>query len=302
MHSKERGVALITVLLIVATVSVLAVQLNDQVRFSTQRTMNRTASEQAYWYAHGGETLAMAQLAQALKKDPQAVLQLLAQPANFALGEGRIRYRLTSLHSCFNINSLMPSPEQDGILRRFKALGTALSVPSKEMDALAELITDWLTNGGEPAAESNGYRIPLMMTSEAELSSIWPQDAALEPLRALVCVRPDDGFLKVNPNHLQPEHVPLLRALFNNKVKSDKALELINKRPERGYFFVEEFFHTPAIEVAIPSAEEQRGFSTESEYFRSHVEVTYREASFAITSLLHWDGKNVKRVYGQIGY
>ncbi|WP_027858764.1 type II secretion system minor pseudopilin GspK [Marinobacterium jannaschii] len=111
MH-PERGAALLTVLLLVATISLLAVELSDKVRFSTQRTLNRVDNDQSFWYARGGEELARAQLQQALKTGSSALNTLLAEEnSSFSIDQGEINYRLESLHQCFNLNHLNPQSD-----------------------------------------------------------------------------------------------------------------------------------------------------------------------------------------------
>ena len=55
---KTRGVALITVLLIVALAAVLATQMTGRLQLQMQRTNNITLNQQAYWYAMGAEAFA----------------------------------------------------------------------------------------------------------------------------------------------------------------------------------------------------------------------------------------------------
>ena len=56
---QQRGAALIMVLLIVAIMVVLAVGLTDGVRYSSQRLLNQRLMDQGYWYALGGERIAV---------------------------------------------------------------------------------------------------------------------------------------------------------------------------------------------------------------------------------------------------
>src|SRR3546814_2109829 len=56
----QKGVALLTVLLLVAVMSVLVMGMLDDIRFGLRRTSNAQAMAQAQWYALGAESLAMA--------------------------------------------------------------------------------------------------------------------------------------------------------------------------------------------------------------------------------------------------
>ena len=58
----EQGVALLTVLLMVAVMAAIAVAVLDDIRFSVRRTANAQTTAQARWYALGAETLARREL------------------------------------------------------------------------------------------------------------------------------------------------------------------------------------------------------------------------------------------------
>jgi general secretion pathway protein K len=63
---KREGMALLTVLLLVAVMSVVAVAVLDDVRFSVRRATNAETQAQAQWYASGAEALARRQIARLL--------------------------------------------------------------------------------------------------------------------------------------------------------------------------------------------------------------------------------------------
>ena len=58
----REGMALLTVLLLVAVMAAVAVLVLDDIRFSIRRTMNAETQEQAQWYAAGAESLARRQI------------------------------------------------------------------------------------------------------------------------------------------------------------------------------------------------------------------------------------------------
>ena len=68
--TEREGMALLTVLLLVAVMSVVAVAILDDVRFSVRRTANVEFQSQAQWYAAGAESLAMGQIAGLLARGP----------------------------------------------------------------------------------------------------------------------------------------------------------------------------------------------------------------------------------------
>ena len=66
----REGMALLTVLLLVAVMSVVAVAILDDVRFSVRRATNVETQSQAQWYAAGAETLARGQIDRLLRRRP----------------------------------------------------------------------------------------------------------------------------------------------------------------------------------------------------------------------------------------
>ena len=69
---EREGMALLTVLLLVAVMSVVAVAILDDVRFSVRRATNLETQSQAQWYAAGAETLARGQIDRLLYAGPGA--------------------------------------------------------------------------------------------------------------------------------------------------------------------------------------------------------------------------------------
>ncbi|MDQ7812241.1 MAG: type II secretion system protein GspK, partial [Brevundimonas sp.] len=75
---NREGMALLTVLLLVAVMSVVAVAVLDDVRFSVRRATNAETQAQAQWYASGAEALARRQVARLLAAGPTVAETLAA--------------------------------------------------------------------------------------------------------------------------------------------------------------------------------------------------------------------------------
>ena len=71
--SKQQGVALITVMLIVALSSIIAAQMTTRLQTQMQRSTNISFNQQAYWYAMGAEAFSKRVLLKAFKDEPKAV-------------------------------------------------------------------------------------------------------------------------------------------------------------------------------------------------------------------------------------
>ncbi len=140
-RTSREGMALLTVLLLVAVMAAVAVVLLDDVRFSVRRTTNADVQAQAQWYAAGAESLARRQIADLIKADP---LRTPLEPRwngrvlNFPIEEGAIRAVVTDGQACFNLNSLVYGQREDLFARpegaaQFIALGAALGVSRARM-------------------------------------------------------------------------------------------------------------------------------------------------------------------------
>ena len=68
---SSKGVALITVMLIVALIAILATQMTARLQLQMQRTSNLASNQQAYWYAMGAEAFAKRILAQSFEDNEE---------------------------------------------------------------------------------------------------------------------------------------------------------------------------------------------------------------------------------------
>lgn len=112
---KQKGVALIVVLLIVALVTILATQMSNRLQLNIARTMNIKDNNQAYWYALGAEQFAKKSLRTLMQTTPDNInlSQPWAAPFEFPLENAVIRAQLEDLQACFNINAVGATTAQD---------------------------------------------------------------------------------------------------------------------------------------------------------------------------------------------
>jgi len=106
---KQQGVALITVMLIVALCAVIASQMTARLQIQMQRSSNIASNQQAYWYAMGAEAFTKRVLITAFKKDKEVTHlgQIWAKgKTTFLVDFGEINGEITDLQSCLNLNAL----------------------------------------------------------------------------------------------------------------------------------------------------------------------------------------------------
>jgi general secretion pathway protein K len=168
-YDRQKGVALITALLIVALVTVTAVAMTSRQQLDIRRTANILQGDQAYVFALGGEAFAK----QVLKKDDAKVdhkeedwaTQLPPMPFQ----GGILQFTLDDLNGRFNLNNLVKEGKRsDNDVARFAQLLNVLKVKDEASDDfkqiissdLANAVVDWIdadTDAQPGGAEDNDY-------------------------------------------------------------------------------------------------------------------------------------------------
>ena len=108
-RKKQQGVALITVMLIVALAAILVTQMTGKLQLQMQRVSNIESNQQAYWYAMGAEAFAKRVLIMSF--DGQTTKTHLGQiwaqgESSYPIDYGQITGEINDLQSCFNLNAL----------------------------------------------------------------------------------------------------------------------------------------------------------------------------------------------------
>lgn len=247
----QRGIALLTVLLLAAVMSALLVVVLDDIRFGLRRGVNTRAIEQARWHALGAEQLARQQLVALASADPGAVSRWLGQPLHFPTDQGMVRARLRDAGNCFNLNSVVEgAPGQwqrrEAGAEQFDHLLQALGLGVGQSQALADALVDWIDS--DPAASPSGaediaytlrdpaYRTAGDLLAEpSELRAIDGFGAAYARLRPHVCAVPTNTPSVFNPDTMADEDAPLLVALTAGALPLEAARSLLRARPPGGW-------------------------------------------------------------------
>jgi general secretion pathway protein K len=298
----EAGVALLTVLLLVAVISALAVAVLEDIRFALRRTGNAEAIGQAQWYALGAETLARARLAQLAGADPSIASAWNGEWLNFPIDNGVMRVRIADATLCFNLNSVVEGAAEQWRhrplgLQQFVALLLLSGVPEQEARGLAEKLADWIdsdlvrnTMGGEDDLYNNGarpYRTSGTLLGEvSELRAIrgFTPDIYAR-IRPHVCALPTADLSPVNVNLLGEDDAVLLAALLDGKLQQEQAARLIAARPASGWKSVEEFWLQPGLASSLPDDPVLAQISLEPRFLSLEAEVAYAGSEVVMTSL-----------------
>ena len=107
--TRSKGVALITVLLVVALVSILAMQMTTRLQLQIQRSTNASFNQQAYWLAMGAESFAKRVLIAAFQ-DEKSYTHLgqawNAGATTYPVEYGEISGEISDAQACLNLNAL----------------------------------------------------------------------------------------------------------------------------------------------------------------------------------------------------
>lgn len=302
---RQRGVALLTVLLLVAVMTVLVMGVLDDIRFGLRRAANAQAMAQAQWYALGAETVARTQIRQLLERGAgRTTLDggWNDRPLVFPIEHGAVSARLFDATACFNLNSVVEGAGEQwrrrelGV-RQFLALLQALDIPAQQARALADALVDWIdadqargASGAEDAAyalRDPGYRTSATLLAEpSELRAIAGFDArSYALLRPHVCALPTAALSPLNLNTLGADDAVLLAMLTDGALDAEAARRLIAARPAHGWRDLASFWAQPALAGFVPPAAvlEQAGLRTR--YFGLHAEVEHAGAQVVASAL-----------------
>ena len=305
---RARGAALLTVLLLVAVMTVLLVSVLDDIRFGLRRTGNAQALAQAQWYALGSEELARARIRQLAREDGRTTLEggWNGRPFVFPIEGGTMRVRIEDASACFNLNSVVEGAvgqwsRREAGVRQYRALLQALDVAPAQADAMADALVDWIDSDPWPgpagaedaayAARGPGYRTSGALLAEtSELRAIAGHDAAAYArLRPHVCALPDNALSPLNINTLDAGDAVLLAMLSDNALDTATARRVLASRPPQGWADVRAFAEHPAIRAAGLPDHVLQQLQRRTRWFGLHTEVEYAGAEVVLSALLDDD-------------
>ncbi len=311
----EKGAALITVLLLVAVMSVLAVALLDDIRFGIRRGMNAAENGQAQWYALGAEALARSRIARLSSGSGHTSLagNWPGRFVQFPVEEGQVGMRLADGGACFNLNSVVEGAGE--MLRRrdrgaaqFMALLVALEFPPQDAATLAASLVDWMdsdslreSGGAEDEAYATspaGHRTGATLLAEvSELRAIHGfTDGVYRRLRPYICALPSTDMTMINVNTLPPTSAVLLTALTDGRLSTADAASLIGMRPAGGWpsdaAFRAESLLAPLSESGGPGEQ----VSLRTRFFRLETDVQHGDAEAFSSTLFESSGQGDVRL------
>lgn len=296
---REKGATLLTVLLIIALMSVAAVAATDALARSIG--VSRISDDRAgsFWAARAGTSageLIVTDLMASIEGELTAEAAMFQEPVIFAYERGSISITLREATNCFNLN-MLETEENGPQLERLRELLEGAGFFASEARQLAEALADWMdgdTSTRPSGAEDSVYaaRSVPHLSAGTRLVSINDLRAiegytpeVLFQLKGLVCVRAAGVERPLNINTLTLEEAPVLAARFSPEMSAREAERAILNRPEGGWLNAEEFLAMPDIARIAPQLRSDGAISIISSYIEADMRIRSGSVSVHMTAL-----------------
>ena len=332
---KQRGVALIVVLLLVALMSLLAVQMTERLQLNFHRVQNQIEHQQGYWYSLGVEALAEQAIKQSLK-DSETVNLTQAWAVgeqSYPLDDGAvISGNLTDKQTCFNLNAFrnikpkVNNGQKPFLVTYLQNILTESGVDDYEAEVIADSSWEFVDKNttvqsayGVEDSSYESFQPPYVSANDwladgSEFRAINGVSAKIyQQVKGLICALPTDDML-LNVNTITEKQAVLLSALFSPSLSLDDAKKIIADRDKNHTVWdsVADFMKLiPQPPTASPDSgtdktatKMEQYLTVTSHYFSLDAEIKVDRARVRTVALFKRDDKNkvmvVRRQYGGI--
>jgi general secretion pathway protein K len=303
-YRKQSGIALITVLMILAIMVTIAATMTGRMTASLLRTEGLNYSEKIYWYSQATVEFSRMILESDFEDSEVVSLdQTWATPdLAFPVDEGTITGNIVDYRSCFNINALSVEEEDDTeplALTQFKLLLTALEVDDSSIDIIAESTRDWV-DSNDIADESEGaedryyeaQNVPHLtannlMSDISELRSVQGVTGDIyESIKKHLCALPTSEQL-INVNTVRQDKAEVLYALFPEELdlSVEDFQDLLDDRATSGWSSVDEFLESDLLSDKVIPEDVQSQLSVTSDYFELYGSAEFDDRTIVLKSL-----------------
>lgn len=267
---KQRGAALMVVLLLAATLSFIMLALVSAMNLSLRRTGGAALRSDLIWLSTSADAFAAMTIRQAVLASREggpplsAQHPLFSQQINIPFDRGVGAVIFADATRCFNVNSLANEASggdnESGPSKELAETLKAAGLSDGDASNIVAVIKDWVDEddvqeigGAEDNFYSNlptPYRTagaPVASVSELRaMQGMTPEIyAAISPF---LCALPTRDSTIINVNMLRPEDAPLLTGLTGGVLDPPRANDLIANRPPGGWAQVSQFWALPALQ------------------------------------------------------
>jgi len=255
MLYRNKGVVLISVLMIVLLLSSVAVLIGNNYFVSFKRAQYQEFQNVSLNIFRNIESLALRKIDNELKFNSKVHANNNALFINdfiFELNQGVVTGKISDASNCFNINAIVKKVNNDfkpneKNIEVFRRLMSFNEVDQNLADEAIDQIIDWIDKDSNPRAyglEDYYYSGPLNIPKEYTASRLFYSVAELKSLPAIrsigweifnknFCALPDNS-LKININTLKINNDYLFSSMFKNMSFTD-AQYILDNIPEEGF-------------------------------------------------------------------
>lgn len=270
----ESGAALMTVLLLIAILSVVAAVALERLTIASRMTRNIVSADQGRAYLLTAERMAGTRIGELLALRPDRTTLAggwLGSEQAIAVPGGMVHARIIDRGNCFNLNSLVRSgpggagrgnetlvARQEAIAQ-FAGLMRLLGVEQSVALQVAISAADWIDsdampgNGGAEDDYYAGFDSPYrtantLMADPSELLMVNAVTPDLyQRVRPWICTLPVTDMSPINVNTLLPGQAVLLAMLAPDALGLDRARQVLAERPDAGYGGLPAFWDQPIM-------------------------------------------------------
>jgi len=256
IKNKERGVILITVLLIVLVLSAIAMSIGNNFLLAFKRSIYQDLQANSFELFKNIESISIQRIeeknrfgSQALTKDDS----LFKDAFYFELPNGQLYAQISDASNCLNINSVVSLSNKNYVqnpkgIAALKKYLMFKEFDERDIDSLIDQMIDWIDIDNQPrqgGLEDYFYTGPLHTPQQYTSKRLFYDLSELKNLPAFrnfnwddvsnyLCSIPLSGNSKVNINTLNIEDSELLSSLLPNATVKD-AEAIIASIPQEGF-------------------------------------------------------------------
>ena len=319
-QKKQGGLALITVLMILAIMVTVAATMTGRLTLSLKRTEGLTFSQNVYWYGQAAADLGRLILNDDLAdSDVISLDQIWATPDMvFPLDNGHIAGQIKDFRSCFNINAVAlkaKTNKPDAAVKQLQTLLEAIGLNEYNAEMIAQSARDWIDENkrsdGAQGAEDSFYQgrtvahlaANNLMVDISELRAVQGVDKeAYEKIAPYLCALPSQEQ-KIDVNTVSVEQPEILYALF----KADYNLSiadfktLLQDRPVSGWNSINNFLASSLFTQLNIDETLKKQLSVSSDFFQLNGVAEFEERLLAVKILFQIKGKKANVIRYQSG-
>ncbi|MNM44634.1 putative type II secretion system protein K [compost metagenome] len=301
---RDSGVALITVLLVVALAATVCAALVTRQQLAIRSTANQLHARQAWQYVRGGEQLAIALLdadrRSGASTDHRGEVWAQRLPA-YPVDGGQVQVAIEDLSGRFNLNSVIHEGQVEGdAFARLQRLLVLLQLDSQ----LAWQLVAWMAPDATPdvirmqAERSYRSRTPMYRAAARPLADVSElrllagiDDASYQRLLPHVTALPASTPLNVNTAD------PWVLASLADGLGLHDGRRLSDARGTAGFRSVDAFLAQPLLHRHRVSG---NGLSVRSQWFSATSDAAIGERHLHLISVLQRDGASLCVVSRQL--